>query len=110
MTSAARSVIYMPEDGQTFDGAQANGNKKLFGTSYNYKSYSVFWRKEDDEKARSTLKALRIRPIGRDIEPSRAPGRGDAGSLDDGFSCLVSTGAHRKLMDAGLVALGMLYD
>lgn len=78
-------ISYMPEDGQTFASAQALRGKKLFGTSYNYKSYSVFWRKEDDVEARKVLKALRIRPMARfdgadPIAPARAPDSGSAGS------------------------------
>ena len=100
------STVYHPEMGE-------KPTSNLFHTSHNFRnSWSVFWTENDDAKARETLKSLRIRPIKCvPIEP-RKIGEWSAATQAgaDGFSCLVTSGAHRKLMDAGMCCCRALLD
>lgn len=75
-------------------------------------TYSVGWRESDDEKARATLKALRIRAkYGKDPEREQ-PGDWSLATrlCVPVFHILVTPLAHRKLMDGDLCACETLLD
>lgn len=98
-------MMYHPEMGE-------KPEPRLFQTSYNYKSYSLLWKGSDDEKARATLKELRIRPLKcSPIEPRKIGEWSWATRAgEDGFSCLISYDAHNKLFERDLCAHEMLLD
>lgn len=95
--------VYCPELGE------AAPARVLFHSEYNYRGYSLCWKVDDDAAARRTLRELRIFP--RHVV-HRAPSESlEAKRLDsDVFSCLITMDAHRKLRDAGQVAIRTLLD
>lgn len=100
------STVYYPEMGD-------KPTPNLYYTHHNFSdSWSVFWVKSADSKARETFKSLRIRPLKcSPIEPRKVGEWSDASRAgEDGFSCLVTSSSHRKLMDAGLCCCKALLD
>lgn len=87
--------------------------ERLFYTNHVYGgTYSVNWRESDDEKARATLKALRIRAkYGKEPERETPGNWSFATQLGvPVFHILVTALAHRKLMDGDLCACETLLD
>lgn len=100
------STVYHPEMGD-------KPSPNLFHTHHNFgNSWSVFWVKSADSIARETFKSLRVRPLKfSPIEPKKEGEWSDASTAgEDGFYCLVTSSAHRKLMDAGLCCCMALLD
>lgn len=100
------SSVYCPEMGD-------KPTPNLFHTHHNFgNSWSVFWVKSADSQARETLRSLRVRSLKcPPIEPRNVGEWSDASTTgEDGFSCLVTSSAHRKLMDAGLCCCMALLD
>ncbi len=86
---------------------------RLFATSHVYGgSYSITWPSSRDQEARDKLRELKIRAL--KCSPIRPEKLGHWSPLrqfnEDGFSCMVSSGAHRKLFDGDLCAHEMLLD
>jgi len=85
---------------------------RLFHSEHNFgSSYSVSWLQENDERARQVLKKLRIRPaFGTTFEVV------DGDHLDvqriggPVVHCLITSGAHRKLLSMDVTALRTLLD
>lgn len=100
------STVYYPEMGD-------KPTPNLFHTNHNFgNSWSVFWVKSVDAKARDVFKSLRVRPLKCSPIELRKEGEWSAASQagEDGFSCLVTSSAHRKLMDAGMCCCKALLD
>lgn len=100
------STVYHPEMGE-------KPTPNLFHTHHNFSnSWSIFWVQSADSKARETLKALRVRPLKQlPIELRKVGEWSDASSAgEDGFSCLITSHGHQKLMDAGLCCCRALLD
>jgi len=98
-------MLYYPEMGEK----PAN---RLFATSYVRSCYSLTWPASRNEEARATIRSLRIRPMScKQIEPRNL---GEWSPLriwnENGFTCLISMDAHRKLMERDLCANEMLLD
>jgi hypothetical protein len=98
-------MMYYPEMGD-------KPAPRIFQSQYNYKSYSLFWKGSEDDKARSILKELRIRPLKcAPIEPRKVGEWSWATRAgEDGFSCLISFNAVSKLIDRDLCAHEVLLD
>ena len=99
-------MMYHPEMGESPE-------PRLFATQHNYgRSYCCTWPASCDEQARRVLRELKIRPL--KCSPIRAERLGDHDLLrhfdEDGFSCLISSKGHRKLMDQDLCASRALLD
>lgn len=99
-------MIYHPEMGE-------KPAVRLFHTHHVHGgTYSVGWRESEDEQARSTLKRLRIRQK-YSLTPAREkPGDWSLATQlgEPIFHILVSSLAHRKLMDGDLCACETLLD
>jgi len=104
-----RSHCFYPEMGES-----RNPTKLLLG-GYVYNCYSIRWKEADDEKVRSLLKDLRIRPKKPGIEHAEYGDKnhywhnspfGNSGF----FKALVTMPAYGKLVDQGVVSTETLLD
>lgn len=94
---------YYPELGE-------DAPDRLFHAEHNFRStYSLCWKAEHDAAARAKLRELNIRPghisrrePGEWLQATRLGG--------DVFACLITSAAHKKLRDAGVMASRMLLD
>lgn len=94
---------YYPELGE-------DAPDRLFHAEHNFRSsYSLCWKAEHDAAARAKLRELNIRPghisrrePGECLQATRLGG--------DVFACLITSAAHKKLRDAGVMASRQLLD
>jgi hypothetical protein len=91
----AQLHIFHPEMGEKPDATRLVFMRHNFG-----RTYEVQWRPANDAAVRAFFKKNRIRPLsvgpGRDPISHDVPGPTFFGK--ERFSCLVSPGAHEKLM------------
>jgi len=99
-------AIYAPELGQ-------KAPVRVFYSEHNFRdSYCLCWKVEDDECARAVLKKLRVRAaFGTAVELKK---QGEylvaTRNKSDMYGCLITSSAHRKLMDADVTVQRDLLD
>ncbi len=86
---------------------------RLFHSEYNFRdSYSLSFLVANEAQASAVLKKLRIRPaFGIKLVREEMGAHSDADRLGGPvFHCLITSGAHRKLMNSDATAYRSLLD